>query len=73
MYQDAERTRRIAAMVKNVSTNPACRANLVIAPTALLEQWKNEIEAKTNANFKVLIYHGRVPVNYACSLADNYN
>ncbi|KDQ22579.1 hypothetical protein PLEOSDRAFT_1109681 [Pleurotus ostreatus PC15] len=48
----------IATMVKNVSTNPACRANLVIAPTALLEQWKNEIEEKTNTGFKVLIYHG---------------
>ncbi|KAL4260457.1 SNF2/RAD54 helicase family protein [Pleurotus pulmonarius] len=48
----------IATMIKNVSTNPACRANLVIAPTALLEQWKNEIEAKTNTDFKVLIYHG---------------
>lgn len=57
-------------MVKNVSTNPACRANLVIAPTALLEQWKNEIEEKTNTDFKVLIYHGRVSVSVACSLVE---
>jgi len=44
-------------MVKNQSDDPRCKTNLIIAPTALLDQWKLEIEMKTN-NMKCLIYHG---------------
>lgn len=69
---------RIATMVKNQSTDPMCKTNLIIAPMALLsrpfliicilsmreliflrlDQWKMEIEVKTNNGFKCLIYHG---------------
>jgi SNF2 family DNA or RNA helicase len=45
-------------MVSNVSEDPKCKTTLIIAPTALLDQWKLEIEMKTNNNFKCLIYHG---------------
>ncbi|KAG6850029.1 hypothetical protein H0H93_002233 [Arthromyces matolae] len=48
----------IATMVKNRSSDPKCKTNLIITPTALLDQWKMEIELKTNCNFDCLIYHG---------------
>ncbi|PFH46796.1 hypothetical protein AMATHDRAFT_7394 [Amanita thiersii Skay4041] len=48
----------IATMVQNQSTDPSCKTNLIIAPTALLDQWKLEIELKTNNTLKCLIYHG---------------
>ncbi|ESK90272.1 snf2 superfamily protein [Moniliophthora roreri MCA 2997] len=48
----------IATMVKNRSNNPNCKTNLILAPLALLDQWKLEIELKTNDLFKCLIYHG---------------
>jgi SNF2 family DNA or RNA helicase len=45
-------------MVMNASDDPRCKTNLILAPTALLDQWKLEIEMKTNNGFKCLIYHG---------------
>ncbi|KAG5653742.1 hypothetical protein H0H81_010999, partial [Sphagnurus paluster] len=48
----------IATLVKNRSENPMCKTNLIIAPTALLDQWKLEIEMKTNCGLQCLIYHG---------------
>lgn len=45
-------------MVKNRSTDPLCKTNLVIAPAALLDQWKLEIELKTNNLLSCLIYMG---------------
>ncbi|KAJ8073759.1 hypothetical protein PM082_012037 [Marasmius tenuissimus] len=48
----------IALMTKNRSTNPSCKTNLIIAPLALLDQWKMEIELKTSDAFKCLVYHG---------------
>ncbi|KNZ76960.1 hypothetical protein J132_10908 [Termitomyces sp. J132] len=48
----------IATLVKNRSENPMCKTNLIIVPTALLDQWKLEIELKTNCNLECLIYHG---------------
>ncbi|KAJ7136080.1 SNF2 family N-terminal domain-containing protein [Mycena epipterygia] len=48
----------IAAMCKNPSQDPACKTTLIIAPLALLVQWNQEIASKTNAGWKVLIYHG---------------
>ncbi|KAF8647982.1 hypothetical protein AX16_006412, partial [Volvariella volvacea WC 439] len=48
----------IALMVKNFSNDPVCKTNLIIAPTALLDQWKLEIEMKTNCDLKCLVYHG---------------
>jgi len=49
-------------LVKNQSADPMCKTNLIVAPTALLDQWKLEIEMKTNNGFKCLIYHGMLPV-----------
>ena len=43
-------------MVKNPSTIPRVKATLVIVPTALLEQWKTEIESKSS--WSAMIYHG---------------
>ncbi|TFK67589.1 hypothetical protein BDN72DRAFT_898843 [Pluteus cervinus] len=48
----------IALMIKNKSADPLCKTNLIVAPTALLDQWKLEIELKTNCDLKCLIYHG---------------
>ncbi|KAK1219704.1 hypothetical protein PQX77_017565 [Marasmius sp. AFHP31] len=48
----------IALMTKNRSTNPSCKTNLIVAPLALLDQWKMEIELKTSDAFKCLVYHG---------------
>jgi hypothetical protein len=58
---------RIALMVKNASTNPLCKTNLIIAPTALLDQWKLEIEMKTNHGMTCLIYHGTI-----CRISQKY-
>jgi SNF2 family DNA or RNA helicase len=49
---------RIAVMVTNASDDPRCKTNLILAPAALLDQWKLEIEMKTNNGLKCLIYHG---------------
>ncbi|KAJ7770573.1 SNF2 superfamily protein [Mycena metata] len=48
----------IACMCKNPSVDAACKTTLIIAPLALLGQWNQEISTKTNAGWKVLIYHG---------------
>lgn len=45
-------------MLKKKSDDPGCKTNLILTPTALLDQWKMEIEMKTNCDLKVLIYHG---------------
>ncbi|KAJ7128105.1 SNF2 superfamily protein, partial [Mycena filopes] len=48
----------IACMCKNPSEDPSCKTTLIVAPLALMTQWNQEISTKTNANWKVLIYHG---------------
>ncbi|KAG2151182.1 SNF2 family N-terminal domain-containing protein [Suillus bovinus] len=48
----------ISVIVANPSNDPRCKTNLIVAPLALLEQWKLEIEMKTTNNLKCLIYHG---------------
>jgi len=45
-------------MMKNRPTDPACKTTLIVAPLALLDQWKAEIEDKTNCGVKCLVYHG---------------
>lgn len=48
-----------ALMAFNQSGDVKERSTLVIAPVALLAQWKDEIETKMEAHqFKVLIHHG---------------
>ncbi|EEB97042.1 hypothetical protein MPER_03720, partial [Moniliophthora perniciosa FA553] len=34
------------------------KPNLVVAPTVAIMQWRNEIEAHTDPNLKVLVWHG---------------
>ncbi|KAI5477304.1 hypothetical protein MNV49_006525 [Pseudohyphozyma bogoriensis] len=49
----------IALMCKNSSNDPKEKTSLIVAPLALLDQWKEEILSKTtDKHFKVLIYHG---------------
>ncbi|THU80036.1 hypothetical protein K435DRAFT_768393 [Dendrothele bispora CBS 962.96] len=60
----------ISVMVKNRSENPECKTNLVLAPQALLDQWKMEIELKTNDGLRCLIYHGSSKPKKASDLLD---
>ena len=53
---------RIATIIKNRSDDPMCKTNLIISPAALLDQWKMEVEMKTNCDLNVLVYHGGLPV-----------
>ncbi|KAF4616900.1 hypothetical protein D9613_008762 [Agrocybe pediades] len=48
----------MTTIVMNRSEDPACKTTLIIAPLALLDQWKEEIESKTNCGLECLIYHG---------------
>ncbi|KAL5521625.1 hypothetical protein ACEPAF_2373 [Sanghuangporus sanghuang] len=48
----------IATIMANQSDDPAVKTTLIIAPLALLGQWKLEIEMKTNDGLSVHIYHG---------------
>ncbi|EIW77192.1 hypothetical protein CONPUDRAFT_168183 [Coniophora puteana RWD-64-598 SS2] len=48
----------ISVMVSNRGDDPARKTNLIVAPTALLDQWAMEIETKTDCGMKCLIYHG---------------
>lgn len=45
-------------MSKNRSDDPAVKTTLIVAPLALLNQWKAEIEEKTGDRMTVYIYHG---------------
>ncbi|KAJ9104320.1 hypothetical protein QFC19_003960 [Naganishia cerealis] len=48
----------IATIVANPSEDPSCKTTLIVAPVALLEQWKLEIENKTYGQLDVYIFHG---------------
>ncbi|GAA5878832.1 hypothetical protein JCM1840_000729 [Sporobolomyces johnsonii] len=49
----------IAMLLLNESSDLQEKSTLVVAPLALLEQWKTEIEEKTEPGyFSILIYHG---------------
>ncbi|SJL12855.1 uncharacterized protein ARMOST_16287 [Armillaria ostoyae] len=48
----------IALMIKNRSNDPLCKTNLIMAPLALLDQWKLEIELKSSDSLKCIVYHG---------------
>ncbi|KAI9451415.1 SNF2 family N-terminal domain-containing protein [Lactarius psammicola] len=50
----------IATMAKNTpGPNENNRTTLVVVPAALLHQWKEELESKTNGIFTVHIHHGK--------------
>ena len=50
----------IATMVINQpGPDERNRSTLIIVPAALLEQWKDELETKTNGMFDVHIQHGK--------------
>ncbi|WRT66925.1 uncharacterized protein IL334_003890 [Kwoniella shivajii] len=50
----------IATIATHQSEDPKVKSTLIVAPLALLTQWKNEIESKTTPGFlRVLIYHGQ--------------
>jgi SNF2 family DNA or RNA helicase len=42
----------------NLPKGKKAAPTLIVAPLALLAQWKGEIEDKTDGHFSVLIYHG---------------
>ena len=45
-------------MIKNQPRGKGCHTTLIVAPLALLDQWKAELEEKTNTGLQCLIYHG---------------
>lgn len=47
-----------ATMVANPSQDMSCKTTLIVAPLALLEQWKLEIEHKTYGQLSVFVFHG---------------
>jgi SNF2 family DNA or RNA helicase len=34
------------------------KATLIVCPVSLIDQWRREIETKTDPRLKVLVYHG---------------
>ncbi|CCL99823.1 uncharacterized protein FIBRA_01847 [Fibroporia radiculosa] len=61
----------IATMAMNLPDGAdSCRTTLIVVPAALLLQWKEEIENKTNGMFNVHIHHGRDKLKSAKDLSD---
>ncbi|KAG1460998.1 hypothetical protein G6F56_005821 [Rhizopus delemar] len=48
----------ISASTTNVRGVLQLKATLVICPVSLIDQWRREIETKTEPSLKVLVYHG---------------
>ena len=61
----------IATMVMNQPTEKdEHRATLIVVPAALLLQWKEELETKTNDIFDVHIQHGKDKIKRPDLLAE---
>ncbi|KAH9886946.1 SNF2 family N-terminal domain-containing protein [Cubamyces lactineus] len=61
----------IATMAVNQPTNEdKYRTTLIVVPAALMQQWKEEVEQKTNNMFKVHIQHGREKIKGPESLTE---
>jgi SNF2 family DNA or RNA helicase len=43
------------------------KTTLIICPVALMQQWKNEIDSKSDGRLKVLLHHGPSRTNGAFS------
>lgn len=54
----------IATIVKQQSTDRKVKTTLVLAPLALLQQWKEEIELHSACGLKVMIYHSSFDKQY---------
>ena len=48
----------IALMLSNPPYIPARKSTLVVAPLAVIAQWRNELRSKAPGRFSVCIYHG---------------
>ncbi|KAI0640983.1 SNF2 family N-terminal domain-containing protein [Trametes meyenii] len=49
----------IATMVINQPTDEDNRTTLIVVPAALMSQWKDELDTKTNGMFDIHIQHGK--------------
>ncbi|KAJ7325554.1 SNF2 family DNA-dependent ATPase [Mycena albidolilacea] len=61
----------IATMAMNLPEgDEEARTTLIVVPAALLQQWKEEIETKTNEMFSVRLHHGKDKVKKASEIKD---
>ncbi|KAF8263933.1 SNF2 family N-terminal domain-containing protein [Lactarius quietus] len=61
----------IATMAKNTpSPSENSSTSLVVVPAALLQQWKDELESKTNGIFTVHIHHGKTKLKNLSALRE---
>ena len=61
----------IATMVINQPTEEdKHRSTLIVVPAALLLQWKDELDTKTNGMWEVHIHHGKEKLKSMDSLAE---
>ncbi|CAD6573847.1 MAG: hypothetical protein CYPHOPRED_005227 [Cyphobasidiales sp. Tagirdzhanova-0007] len=59
----------ISLMAMNRSDDPKEKSTLILAPVALLEQWREEIESKTAHTMRVHVYHGNSKIRNVKELA----
>ncbi|KAF8888452.1 SNF2 family N-terminal domain-containing protein [Gymnopilus junonius] len=63
----------IATMAMNMpGQHDDIRTTLIVVPAALLQQWKDEVDTKTNGMFKVHVHHGKDKVKILQVLITSY-